>query len=105
VIARALCQWKDGCRATAEVESDAGVYCSLHAALRDAADERPVTWRALARATAIMALPILLFLAGCGRSAPTTDDAGWVGIAVGAAILGVMVGVGIGFRIAREVRS
>lgn len=63
-----LCAWSDGCRATAEVESEAGAYCLLHAALRDAQDETTVTWRALARAAAPIAVVVALFLLapGCG---------------------------------------
>jgi len=69
--------------------------------MNDGQREAMVTWRALARAAGIMALPILLFLAGCGRTAPTTDDAGWVGITIVSAILGVLVGGIVGYRISR----
>lgn len=102
----ATCQWgrmgPSPCRAPATWVSGTIAACDLHRALRDAADETTVTWRALARAAALMALPILLFLAGCGQAAPTTDDAGWVGIAIGAAIAGVLVGGILGYRIHRR---
>lgn len=66
----ALCQWgrmgPSPCRAPATWASGTIAACDLHRALRDAADERPVTWRALARAAAPIAVVVALFLLSPG---------------------------------------
>ena len=66
----ARCGWgrmsSTPCRAPATWVSGTIAACDLHRALRDAQDETTVTWRALARAAAIMSLPVILFMAGCG---------------------------------------
>ena len=68
----ATCQWgrmgPSPCRAPATWVSGTIAACDLHRALRDAADEATVTWRALVRAAAPIAVVVALFLLapGCG---------------------------------------
>ncbi len=76
---RPLCRFR-GCSAEAEWVTRGTlviVRCALHRAIDDVCVERgefdPVTWTAIARATAVMALPVLLFLAGCGGQESEPD--------------------------------